>query len=290
MAVPGAPIENRPSPPGILPTSQNSTPLPAGALPVGQDIPRSTASASENSAASSPTNTVEADSADSHTGSGNQDSGQNRQSDFGPEKIDLSTRALEAKGMGIGEAIFELPPASELPRGLPGLEARLFDTLDDWFPEDAIASGAANNGASARSSGRRAIAAAWLRSLRSPSSSLAPVANQWNEVRIDLRDGAGAVRIRARRDAADQLTVQVQTSDPQTRAQLNAAAESLEDQLRERYGADVDLSFGSESGPENQDRSRYDERRRARQSAPSLLKSSASGVPHRRGADRVWVG
>ncbi len=268
-------------------TTPDSTGAP---VQLSADGSRAPASAPD-SGDSSTTSPAESASNNAGSNSQNHDQGQPQSQSSGTRPAtEASTRPATAIGLELPQAIFEMPPDGARVAGAPNFESRLLETMDAWFAEDARGTAAGERAASALGTGRKAVAAAWLGSLRGSSSPLGPSANQWNEIRIELDNDAGVVHIRARRDAADQLTVQVQTSDAQTRAHLNAAANSLEDQLRDRYGADVDLSFGSDTETETDGKSGNGDRRHAPQNIAGRTKTNSPDTPLLRGADRVWVG
>jgi hypothetical protein len=200
-------------------------------------------------------------------------------------------------GTGVQEAaslsspVFELPPESGVGSELAYLETRLLEAMDGLLGNDSSkALDGSALGSRLRMEGRTAIAAAWLRAIRDSGASQSSGSDSWNEVKIQLEDEGGAVRIRSRRDA-DKIIVQIQTTDPHLRGALSNSTERLEDQLRERYGADVDLSFSADSGPESGTNGSRDSRNARGRNAPlPSERGPQQSTPARRGADRVWVG
>ncbi|MFT5141872.1 MAG: hypothetical protein ACI80V_001280 [Rhodothermales bacterium] len=191
-------------------------------------------------------------------------------------------------------SIFEMPSVEPVgPSNGPAtaLDARVTDVMEQWF-----ADGGRSSAEQALANGRGRIgtvASAWLRSVRS-SLANQPTKNtsEWKEVTIDLEDGLGSLNIRARR-GAEQLSVHILASDLGTQTALASATERLESELRNRYGADVNLSFGTQSGSQDGGQSGGSSsgpQTRNGVSADGSIPADQSETSSLRGADRVWVG
>jgi hypothetical protein len=171
------------------------------------------------------------------------------------------------------------------------MDARVLEVLDGWFGD--VPQGTAETTGAGRGP-RGTVASAWLRAVRTSMNTQAAEKDPsaWKEVTIELEDGLGSLSIRARRDS-DQLTLQIQTTDPATGSRLSSATDRIESELRDRYGAEVDLSFASHSDGDEQEQaanagSRSGVSGLADRSRSDSIESEDSAS--RRGADRVWVG
>ncbi|NNE69653.1 MAG: hypothetical protein HKN29_04735 [Rhodothermales bacterium] len=192
------------------------------------------------------------------------------------------------------EAIFEMPsldPASLDADSGHLLDNRILEVLDEWFGETSpTATDRALGGGRSRTG---TVASAWLRAVRTAIKSDGPPQDPaaWKEVTIELEDGLGSVNIRARRDS-DLLSLQIFTTDPTTGDKLSSATSRLESELRDRYGADVNLSFGSDGGHQQGDSAAAGSADRVNSisAGQGLDTSESNDSETRRGADRVWVG
>lgn len=230
----------------------------------------------------------QASASSSHGSSGN---GDQRQQQPQPE---LASAVAPATATGPQEAIFEMPSVD--PATLDADMGQLFDNrllevLDEWFGETApTATDRALGGGRSRSG---TVASAWLKAVRSSIKTDGPAKDpsSWKEVTIELEDGLGSVNIRARRDS-DQLSLQILTTDPNTGTRLSSATDRLQAELRERYGAEVDLSFASDGGRQQQETATAGSGSSLGGSGASQGIDSAENTDSesRRGADRVWVG
>lgn len=231
---------------------------------------------------------AQASASSSHGSSGN---GDQRQQQPQPE---LASAVAPATATGPQEAIFEMPSVD--PATLDADMGQLFDNrllevLDEWFGETApTATDRALGGGRSRSG---TVASAWLKVVRSSIKTDGPAKDpsSWKEVTIELEDGLGSVNIRARRDS-DQLSLQILTTDPNTGTRLSSATDRLQAELRDRYGAEVDLSFASDGGKQQQETATAGSGSSLGGSGASQGIDSAENTDSesRRGADRVWVG
>lgn len=210
------------------------------------------------------------------------------------------SQAEQASAVALGaasgpqEAIFEMPsvdPAT-LDADMTHLfDNRLLEVLDEWFGETApTATDRALGGGRSRTG---TVASAWLKAVRSSIKTESPSKDPsaWKEVTIELEDGLGSVNIRARRDS-DQLSLQILTTDPNTGTRLSSATDRLQAELRDRYGAEVDLSFASDGGGQQQETATAGSGSSVGGPGASQGIDSAENTDSesRRGADRVWVG
>ncbi|MBO6575803.1 MAG: hypothetical protein JJ896_12435 [Rhodothermales bacterium] len=281
------------SDPGV--TRLPATPDVAGALPGSLDtMPETTVrqeSSERGQAEASRTDASPA--ATSNSGFQGGSEGSDRQ-DRGFRLSDTAAASPQRTASAQADPIFEMPPvdAAIEPEIDPAalLDHHLIDIMDEWFGEETSMLTQKPQGPR----GRMTVANAWLRAMRSSMEATAPQSgNEWKEVTIELEDGLGSVNIRARREA-EQLSVQILASDLNTSSRLSAATDRLQDQLRDRYGADVDLSFGSESQTDQSSGRRETEGASNRNQSTATSDAGTEGdepdSSGRRGADNVWVG